>query len=102
MKKLTIIVHTSLQQSLADCLRSIEQLDTFIFSHVEEHSRQLEQDPFLSAHDRVVGYVPQVRVDVLLPDDAVATVMTSIRHSKCNFKGKGLYWISDLPEAGEL
>jgi nitrogen regulatory protein P-II 1 len=102
MKKLTMIVHSSLQQNLADCLRSLPQIDTFIFSHVEEHSSQLEHDPFLSARDKVVGYVPQVRVDVLLQDDAVASVLESIRHSKCKFKGKGIYWISNLPEAGEL
>jgi nitrogen regulatory protein P-II 1 len=102
MKKLTMIVHSSLQQTLADCLRSIPQIDTFIFSHVEEHSSQMEHDPFLSAHDKVVGYVPQVRVDALLPDDAITSALESIRHSQCNFKGKGIYWISNLPEAGEL
>lgn len=102
MKKLTMIVHSSLQQTLADCLRSIPQIDTFIFSHVEEHSSQMEHDPFLSAYDKVVGYVPQVRVDALLPDDAIASTLESIRHSQCNFKGKGIYWISNLPEAGEL
>ena len=45
MKKLTMIEHTSLQQDLADCLRSLE-LETFVFSHVEEHSAQLQQDAF--------------------------------------------------------
>lgn len=102
MKKLTIIVHSSLQETLADCLRSIPQLDTFIFSHVEEHSSQLEHDPFLSARDKVVGYVPQVRVDVLMKDEDVTAVMEAIRHSKCQFRGKGIYWISNLPEMGEL
>ena len=68
MKKLSIVVHTSLQQELADCLRKLK-LDSFMFSHIEEHSSQLEQDAFLSARDKVVGYVPQVRVDVLLEDE---------------------------------
>ena len=102
MKKLTMIVHSTLQQPLADCLRSIPQLDTFIFSHVEEHSSQLEHDPFLSTLDKVVGYVPQVRVDVLMKDEDVTIVMEAIRHSQCQFKGKGIYWISNLPEMGEL
>ncbi|RKZ67032.1 MAG: DUF3240 domain-containing protein, partial [Gammaproteobacteria bacterium] len=68
MKKLSIVVHTSLQQELADCLRNLK-LDSFMFSHIEEHSAQLEQDAFLSARDKVVGYVPKVRVDVLLEDE---------------------------------
>jgi nitrogen regulatory protein P-II 1 len=102
MKKLTIIVHTALQQSLADCLRSIPQLDTFIFTHVEEHSSQLEHDPFLSAADKVVGYVPQVRVDILMQDEHASVLLDMIRHSACQFKGKAIYWISNLSEAGEL
>jgi len=101
MKKLTMIVHTSLQQELADCLRSL-QLDTFVFSHVEEHSAQLERDAFLSARDKVVGYVPQVRVDVVLENDQAKLVLEDIRNLKCSFHGKGNYWISDVDEAGEL
>ena len=96
-----MIVHTSLQQKLADCLRSL-QLDEFVFSHVEEHSAQLEQDAFLSARDKVVGYVPQVRVDVVLENDQAKLVLEDIRNRKCSFHGKGNYWISDVDEAGEL
>ena len=51
MKKLSMVVHSSLQQGLADCLRSLH-LETFMFSHIEEHSSQLEHDAFLSARDR--------------------------------------------------
>ncbi|HEY9051806.1 MAG TPA: DUF3240 family protein [Gammaproteobacteria bacterium] len=102
MKKLTMVVHASLQQELADCLRGMPQLDTFMFSHVEEHSSQLEHDPFLSARDKVVGYVPQVRVDALIQDKDIDDVMQVLRVSKCSFKGKGIYWITNVPEAGEL
>jgi len=101
MKKLTMIVHTSLQQELADCLRSL-QLETFVFSHVEEHSAQLERDAFLSVRDKVVGYVPQVRVDIILDNDQAKLVLENIRNIKCSFKGRGNYWISDIDEAGEL
>jgi len=101
MKKLTMIVHTSLQQELADCLRSLH-LDAFVFSHVEEHSSQLERDAFLSVRDKVVGYVPQVRVDIILASDQAKLVLEDIRNMKCSFHGKGNYWISDVDEAGEL
>jgi len=101
MKKLSMVVHTSLQQELADLLRSL-QLDSFMFSHIEEHSSQLEHDPFLSARDRVVGYVPKVRVDVILEDDRAMTMLEEIRNSKISFNGKGLYWISNLEESGAL
>lgn len=101
MKKLTMIVHTSLQQELADCLRSMK-LDTFSFSHVEEHSAQLEHDAFLSERDKVVGYVPQVRVDIILDDERSKLILDDLRNLKCSFHGKGHYWVSDLHEAGNL
>ena len=102
MKKLTMIIHSSLQETLADCLRSIPLLDMFIFSHVEEHSSQMEHDLLLSAYDKVVGYVPQIKVDVIINEKDIVSVMEAIRNSQCQFKGKGVYWISDLAEFGEL
>ena len=101
MKKLSMVVHTSLQQELADLLRSL-QLDSFMFSHIEEHSSQLEHDAFLSARDKVVGYVPKIRVDVILEDDRASAVLDDIRNSEISFKGRGIYWINELDEAGEL
>jgi len=101
MKKLSIVVHTSLQQELADCLRNLK-LDSFMFSHIEEHSAQLEQDAFLSARDKVVGYVPKVRVDVLLEDERAKTLLDELKGSGVSFCGKGVYWVMDVVEAGEL
>ncbi len=101
MKKLSIVVHTSLQQELADCLRSLK-LDSFVFSHIEEHSSQLKQDVFLSARDKVVGYVPKVRVDVLLEDVRAKNLLDELRGSNISFAGKGIYWISEVDESGEL
>ena len=101
MKKLTMVVHSSLQQELADCLRSL-QLDNFMFTHVEEHSAQLEKDDFLSPRDRVVGFVPQVRVDVILDDAHARSLLQEIRDTKCAFKGRGLYWITEVEASGVL
>ena len=100
MKKLTLVVHSSLQQALADCLRGLE-LETFMFTHVEEHSAQLENDAFLSARDLVVGYVPQVRVDVIIDDERARQLLDEIRGSKA-YNGKGRFWITDVEEYGEL
>jgi len=101
MKKLSMVVHSSLQQQLADCLRSL-QLESFMFSHIEEHSSQSEHDVFLSARDKVVGYVPKVRVDVILEDDRARTLLDELRKTKTSCKGKGIYWITDIEESGEL
>ena len=101
MKKLSIVVHTSLQQELADCLRSLK-LKNFMFSHIEEHSSQSKQDAFLSARDKVVGYVPKVRADILLEDERAGTLIDELRGSGVSFAGKGVYWICDVGESGEL
>jgi nitrogen regulatory protein PII len=50
----------------------------------------------------VVGFVPQVRVDVILDDDRARSVLEEIRHTRCAFKGRGLYWITDVEESGVL
>jgi len=101
MKKLSMVVHQSLQQSLADYLRS-QQFEIFMFTHVEEHSSQLQNDTFLSARDKVVGYVPQVRVDVIINEADIKPLLTSIQNSKYAFSGRGVYWVSELDEFGEL
>ena len=101
MKKLSIVVHTSLQQELADCLRGLD-LDKFMFSHIEEHSSQRAHDVFLSARDRVVGYVPQVRMDVILEDNRAKTLLDELRDSGIAFCGRGTYWVTDVDEAGVL
>ena len=66
MKKLTLIVHADVEQALADMLRGLKQVSGFTFTRVEGHGAQDERDALLSARDRVVGYTPHVRVEILL------------------------------------
>jgi len=101
MKKLSMVVHQSLQQSLADYLRS-QQLDIFMFTHIEEHSSQIQNDSFLSARDKVVGYVPQVRLDIILDQQSIKQLLENIRKSNCDFKGRGIYWVADIDDFGSL
>jgi nitrogen regulatory protein P-II 1 len=56
----------------------------------------------LSARDRVVGYVPKVRVDVILDDAHALKLVDEIREAKVSFKGKAMYWLSAVEESGEL
>lgn len=101
MKKLSIVIHESLQQQLADFLRE-QQLDTFMFSHIEEHSSQMEHDRFLSERDKVVGFVPQVRLDVILEAGNIKALLAKIKDAQGAFKGKGIYWVTDIDEFGNL
>jgi nitrogen regulatory protein P-II 1 len=57
---------------------------------------------FLSARDKVVGYVPKVRLDVLLEGDRIEALVLALRNSKVSFNGKGVYWVVDVEQSGEL
>ncbi len=101
MKILTLVVHATAQQELADRLRTLEQVPGFTFSHVEGHGAQAESDLFLSARDKVVGYTPRVRVDILLADGAVEAVLAALRDSP-GVAGQGVYWVADVAREGRL
>lgn len=102
MKNLTLVIHINIQQDLADQLRNMEQVSGFTFSHAEGHGVQAENDPFLSARDKVVGYTPKMRVDILLQDSDVDTVLGLLRGSKHGIEGQGIYWITAIEKSGQL
>ncbi len=102
MKHLTLIIHTNVQQDMADQLRTLEQVSGFTFSHVEGHGVQAESDAFLSARDKVVGYTPRVRVDILLEDGDVDSVLESLRNATYGVEGHGIYWITAVEQSGRL
>lgn len=102
MKHLTLIIHTNTQQDLADQLRGMEQVSGFTFSHVEGHGVQAESDPFLSARDKVVGYTPRVRVDILLEDSDVESVLDILRNSTYGVEGHSIYWVTAVEQSGRL
>ncbi|MBN4080299.1 DUF3240 family protein [Beggiatoa alba] len=102
MKLLTLIIHTHIQQDLADQLRNMDQVSGFTFCHVEGHGVQVENDPFLSARDKVVGYTPRVRVDILLEDSDVDPVLNSIRSTTQGIEGRSIYWVTAVEQNGRL
>jgi len=86
MKLLTLIVHTDAQQDLTRLLRSMDQVSGFTFIHVEGHGAEQESDKFLSARDKVVGYAPRIRTELLLDDkdlDAVLAKLCDKEHRLC-------------------
>ncbi len=102
MKNLTLIVHADVQQALADRLRRLEQVSGFTFTAVEGHGPQDERDAFLSARDQVVGYVPHVRVDILVENQDVDEVLHALRAVDSNLAGRGIYWIVPVEQHGRL
>lgn len=102
MKNLTLIVHADIEQALADTLRSFTQVSGFTFTPVEGHGAQDGRDPTLSARDLVVGYTPQVRVDILLEDGEVEDVLQALRSADCGLAGRGFFWVTKVEKQGSL
>ncbi|MCU7834479.1 MAG: DUF3240 family protein [gamma proteobacterium symbiont of Taylorina sp.] len=102
MKHITLIVHTDIQQDLINQLRGLEQISGFSFNPVEGHGIEIESDPFILARDEAVGYTARTRVDILLEDDNVDSVLSTLRHSTFNIKGQSIYWVTDVEQKGRF
>ena len=102
MKILTLIVHTNVQQQLADLLRTMDQVPGFTFTHVEGHGAEVESDPFISARDDVVGYIPRIRTDILLEDTDVDAVLAKLSAKEANLTGHGVFWVTQAEKGGHL
>ncbi|TAJ78120.1 MAG: DUF3240 domain-containing protein [Gallionellaceae bacterium] len=102
MKNLMLIVHADLEQALADTLRSFVQVTGFTFTRVEGHGSQDEHDAALTARDRVIGYTPHVRVDILLEDEDVDEVLQALRAANCGLGGRGIYQVTTVEKMGAL
>lgn len=102
MKQLTLIIHTDVQQDLTDQLRKLESISGFTFSHVEGHGVEAEDDAFLSARDKVVGYTPRIRLDILLEENNIDLVLQALRTVSTGIVGQGIYWVTAVEQNGRL
>lgn len=106
MKCLTLIVAASVKRDLADRLRNIEEVEGFTILSCEGHSTETQHDAFLSVRDRVVGYVPRVRVDIVLEDVYTDGVIKTLREGflsdDANRARIGIWFVTDIQDYGEL
>lgn len=102
MKNLTLFVRADIKGALADNLRRIKQLSGFTFTPVEGHSPQDEQDPALSERDRVIGYTPRIRVDILLQAKDVEDVLHTLSNANCGLTGRCIYQLTAVEKQGVI
>ncbi len=106
MKCLTLIVAASAKRDLADRLRNIEAVAGFTILSCEGHGSETQHDAFLSVRDRVVGYVPRVRVDIILEDAEVKGVLEALKKSfltdDADCSRIGIWFVTDIQASGEL
>jgi len=102
MKCLTLIVHQTARQDLLDSLSSAPQVTGFTISKAEGHSERTGDNPFDTVRDRVLGFVPRVRVDVLIEDDEVDAVLARLRDCESCVVGRGIWWVTPVLDYGPL
>jgi nitrogen regulatory protein P-II 1 len=101
MRNLVLIVPESAYTAVADRLRELD-VAGFTVCHVQGHGPHTAEDPFLSERDRVVGFVPQVRVDIVLPSDQVPVVLAGLQAPGTDFSGHGTFWVLSVESFGRL
>jgi len=102
MKMLNLVMHAKMQHQLSDILRDIEQVSGFTFTPVQGHGSHVDTDPFLSSRDRVVGYTPRIKVEILLADEDVEPVLNSLRDTMIYERSQGMYWVCKIDSSGRL
>jgi len=103
VKCLTLFVHAAVRDEVVDCLREDSEVSGFTLTEAQGHSSATaEDDPFLATRDRVVGYVPRVRIEVVLPDDAVDAVLDRVRASLSRGGTAGAWLVTDAEGFGRL
>lgn len=102
MKCVTLIVHASAKSALTDFFHEIAEVRRFTMIDCEGYDENDLADPRISPGDRVVGYIPRVRIDLTVNDPDVTTVMTKLRATESQVSGLGIYWITQIEDEGIL
>ena len=101
MNSLTLIVNSSVLRTITDQLRALD-VSGFTVCHVEGHGAHTAEDPLLSARDRVEGFVPRVRIDILLPPEQVERVLEAVCARSAGVAGHGIFWVSPVDRFGQF
>lgn len=101
MKQLSLVFNKSKQNEMVGLLQTISKVNAYTVFHGEGHFPG-NIAPFESVRDEVMGFVPRIRIDLLLEDADVDSVLNKIKDCAiCNSHG-GVYWISPVDRMGQL
>lgn len=101
MKCLSLIINQSSKNEIVELMRRLPEVDAYTIFHGEGHYSGNIQ-PFESAHDEVLGYVPRIRMDVFLKEENVDNVIEKIKTCSSCASRRGIYWTSPVDNMGEL
>ena len=102
MMCLTLVIHESAKQDLIDHLLQRDDIDGFTLTPAEGHSRKTRGNPFETTRDVVLGYVPRVRVEILVRDADLPGVREEICVCDSCVSGRGVWWVTAVQDWGTL
>lgn len=102
MKLLTFVVHEAVAEDLMDLLRCNEYSRGFTATPAQGHSCRTQHNPFETTGDKVLGYAPRVRVEVLVEDASVALLLDLLQGCDSCVTGLGIWWVTDVERSGYL
>lgn len=102
MKLLTLNMHANLKQDAADIINESGYSDNFTFTNIEGHGMQTKNDPLLSTRDKVVGYVPRVKLEILVDESHIMPLLHALRKSKLGANEFTSYWVTNVSSCGLL
>ena len=102
MKCITLIVHASAKSALTDFFHDITEVRRFTMIDCEGYDENDLADPRISPGDRVVGYMPRVRIDLTVDDGHVPGLLATLRHADSQVSGLGVFWITPIEDEGSL
>jgi len=101
MKCLSLVVNTSSKGDIVETLRGMPEVTAYTILEGEGYFGD-RVPPFESERDEVLGYVPRIRIDLILEGDKVPRVLEKIRTCGVCSAKLGIYWISPVDELGEI
>ena len=102
MKCLTLYLHAQATEDALDCLRANPNVSGFTLVRCEGHSLDSSSDWSQAVVDRVVGFVPRVRVEVILESQHVEELLASLQQSLAAAQSHGVWSLVDLEGFGRL
>ena len=102
MKCLTLFVDGRVLEDLLDRLRSDPDVTGFTVGPCEGHSLKGTKHSGETLRDRVVGYVPRMRIELVLQDDIAPAVLARLRAGVGEGESLGTYTLVDVEQWGSI
>ncbi len=102
MKCLTIFVHTAVADTFADTLLADPEISGFTLTPCQGHSPHTAEEAMVSMQDRVQGYVPRVRIDVVMEDSLVDPLLERLKEVSKAEHSWGTWIVTEVHSMGRF